>query len=139
MRPRFFLTTLYNIIYNSLLIYTNICFSLNILPILASSVIWSYINCIKVAWGVLQSEVSRFPNKNIKNATLKYHGMFKENLCNLGTTCRAIFIEQRLCKLYGVGPINNRPSTNYLQHFAFKKKCVICHLTHATWHYTCDM
>ena len=49
------------------------------------------------------------------------------------------------CKLDGVGPIDNRPSTNKLHHFT-KKKCdiwlVTCdmwHITYDTWHATCDM
>ena len=39
-------------------------------------------------------------------------------------------------KLDGVGPIDNRPSTNKLQYFVKKKKK---NVTYDTWHVTCDM
>jgi hypothetical protein len=49
-------------------------------------------------------------------------------------------------KLDGVGPVDNRPSTNKLHHFVHKKKCDMWHMTcdmwHVTrdmWHMTCDM
>ena len=44
-------------------------------------------------------------------------------------------------KIDGVGPIDNRPSTNKLHH-CVKKKNVTCdmgHVTHDMWHVTCDM
>ena len=50
-----------------------------------------------------------------------------------------------LCKLDGVGPADNRPSTNMLHHFVRKKKkkCDMWHMTcdtwHVTWHMTHDM
>ena len=48
-------------------------------------------------------------------------------------------------KLDGVGPVNNRPSTNKLYHFVWKKKkknrwhmtCDMLHVTCDTWHVTC--
>ena len=51
-------------------------------------------------------------------------------------------------KLDGVGPVDNRPSTDKLQHFVKKKKkksgiwhmtCDARHVTCDTWHVTCDM
>ena len=48
-------------------------------------------------------------------------------------------------KLVGVGPIDNRPSTDKLRHFVRKKKlwhkkdCDIWHMICVTWHVTCDM
>ena len=38
-------------------------------------------------------------------------------------------------KLDGLGPVDNRPSTNYLDHFVPPKKL---HLTCDTWHVTRD-
>ena len=56
-----------------------------------------------------------------------------------------------LSKLDGVGPVDNRPSTDKLHHFAQKKKRKkkkkknmwhvtrdTWHVTHNTWHVTCD-
>ena len=47
----------------------------------------------------------------------------------------------RLIKLDGIGPVDNRPSTNKLHHFVKKKwkKCDIWHMTRDTWHMTRDM
>ena len=42
---------------------------------------------------------------------------------------------QFLWKLDGVGPVDNRPSTNKLQHFVKKK---MWHVTCDMWHVTCD-
>ena len=42
-------------------------------------------------------------------------------------------------KLHGVGSFNNRPSTDLLNQFVKKKKKKKRHLTHATWHVTCDI
>ena len=39
-------------------------------------------------------------------------------------------------KLDGVGPVDNRPSTDELHHFVGKTKL---HVTHDMWHMTCDM
>ena len=44
-----------------------------------------------------------------------------------------------LWKLDGVGPIDNRPSTNKLHHFVQKKKCYTWHVTRDMWHVTHDM
>ena len=41
-------------------------------------------------------------------------------------------------KLDGVGPVDNRPSTNELHHFVKKKK-IKKNVTCDTWHMTCDM
>ena len=40
-------------------------------------------------------------------------------------------------KLDGVGPVDNRPSTNKLHHFVQKNKNI--HVPHDTWHVTHDM
>ena len=43
-------------------------------------------------------------------------------------------------KLDGVGPVDNRPSTDKLHHFFWrKKKCDMWHVTCDMWHVTCDM
>ena len=42
-------------------------------------------------------------------------------------------------KLDGVGPVNNRPSTDKLHHFVQKKKKKIWHVTRYMWHMTRDM
>ena len=51
-------------------------------------------------------------------------------------------------KLDGVGPVDNRPSTDKLHHFLEKKRiffdmwhmtCDTWHMTYDTWHVTCDM
>ena len=47
-------------------------------------------------------------------------------------------------KLDGVGPVDNRPSTDKLHHFIWRKKiklhvtCDMWQVTHDTWHVTCD-
>ena len=68
----------------------------------------------------------------------------------LGFSAQTLFANQ----LDGVGPVDNRPSTNNLHHFVKKKK-MTCdtwhvtrdkwhvtrdtwHITHDTWHVTCD-
>ena len=56
----------------------------------------------------------------------------------IGPTCLQI------SKLDGVGPVDNRPSTNKLHHFVPKKKFKIkknytWDVTRDTWHVTCDM
>ena len=45
-------------------------------------------------------------------------------------------------KLDGVGPVDNRPSTDKLHHFVHKKKkkkSDTWHVTRDMWHVTCDM
>ena len=42
-----------------------------------------------------------------------------------------------LCKLDGVGPVDNRPSTDKLHHFV--QINYMWHVTHDTWHLTRDM
>ena len=46
-------------------------------------------------------------------------------------------------KLDGVGPVDNRPSTDMLHEIVKKKKIHVTHdmwdVTHDTWHVTCDM
>ena len=41
-------------------------------------------------------------------------------------------------KLDGVGPVNNRPSTDKLHHFVRKNKKKIWHRTYDMWHVTRD-
>ena len=43
-------------------------------------------------------------------------------------------------KLDGVGPVDNRPSTDKLHHFVWRrrKKCYMWHVTHDMWHVTRD-
>ena len=41
-------------------------------------------------------------------------------------------------KLDGIGPVDNRPSTDKLHHFV-KKKYIYIHVTHDMWHVTRDM
>ena len=46
-------------------------------------------------------------------------------------------------KLDGVGPVDNRPSTDQLQPFVKKRKekkgtCVTLHVKYDMWHVTCD-
>ena len=54
-------------------------------------------------------------------------------------------IHKWACKLDGVGPVDNRPSTDKLHHFVQKKQknmwhmtCDTWHMTHDTWHMTHD-
>ena len=42
------------------------------------------------------------------------------------------------CKLDGVGPVDNRPSTNKLHHFVRKKEKEMWHVTRDMWHVTRD-
>ena len=52
-------------------------------------------------------------------------------------------LDQFYKKLEGVGPVDNRPSTNKLHHFVERKnnkqKCDMWHVTCDTWHMTCDL
>ena len=41
-------------------------------------------------------------------------------------------------KLDGVGPVDNRPSTDKLHHFVKKNKKNMWHVTRDMWHVTCD-
>ena len=49
------------------------------------------------------------------------------------------FESQIFNKLYGVGPVDNRPSTDKLHHFVKKEKKKKLHVTCDTWHVTHDM
>ena len=44
-----------------------------------------------------------------------------------------------MIELDGVGPVDNRPSTDNLYHFVQKKNCDMWHVTRDTWHVTYDM
>ena len=52
-------------------------------------------------------------------------------------------IKEVIPKLDGVGPVDNTPYTNKLDHFVQKKMwhvtCDMWHLTCDTWHMTCDL
>ena len=69
------------------------------------------------------------------------------NSTSLPLTCLIIGYQQLLQshkKLDGVGPVDNRPSTNKLHHFVQKKEeekvtCHMWHMTCDTWHVTSDM
>ena len=57
-------------------------------------------------------------------------------ICCLFLECSASY---RFTKLDGVGPVDNRPSTNKLHHLIFKKNtCDTWHVTRDMWHMTCD-
>ena len=59
--------------------------------------------------------------------TFKLQGLVHNLPCSIST-----------CKLDGVGPADNRPSTNQLHHFVPPPKKKI-HMTCDTWHTTRDM
>ena len=42
-------------------------------------------------------------------------------------------------KLDRVGPVDNRPSTDKLYHYVWRKKSDMWHMTRDMWHMTCDM
>ena len=53
-----------------------------------------------------------------------------------------IYFSLKEFKLDGIGPVDNRPSTDKFEHFVHTKKNVTCdmwHVTCGTWHMTHDM
>ena len=81
---------------------------------------------------------------------------FKYFQTKLQTVSKDMYIKKmkKISKLDGVGPVDNRPSTNKHHHVVHKKKnkkkmwhvtrdmCHVtrdmCHVTRDTWHVTCD-
>ena len=58
------------------------------------------------------------------------------NISSMTNTTKCI-LQRHYEKLYGVGPIDNRPSTDELHPFVRKKRKKI--VTRDRWHVTCDM
>ena len=81
-----------------------------------------------------------FPDMSPKIRSAYISGSISTSLGNFVLGLGLVFIK----KLDGVGPVDNRPSTDNLHHFVWKKKkmwhvtCDTWHVTSDTWHVTCD-
>ena len=90
------------------------------------------------------------PLLNKKNSLWELFEYFKpffmQKLIQMRQDFWVSFVKIKICifspkilKLDGVGPVDNRPSTDKLHHFVKKKMtCDMGHVTCDTWHMTCD-
>ena len=75
--------------------------------------------------------MTRRKRQNVPKATL--HGN-----CHSSAPITATQVPKLPSELDGVGPVDNRPSTDKLHHFVRKKKKKKGHVTCDTWHVTRD-